>query len=130
MKINITKRFVDERGGRLLAPGIQEIDDKDAERLIAAGKAVSLSAAEEKAEAALTSEQAAKTTADAGSQASEGPSEGSDIPAGFPERDILIAGGLDTVKKLKDETAKDKIEALEGISKAKLTKIGLAIEEL
>ena len=113
MKVQILKRFVDNRIG-LLAPGERDLKDNDAQRLIQDGRAV-----------ALSSDQTAETPSAPPVETVE-----SDIPDDFPSRNLLIQNGITSLDQLKDPATLETLDQIQGIGPATLEKIKVAIAGL
>lgn len=133
VKIKIVKRFVDEQGGRLFAPGIWEVDPRVSMRLVANGRAtlVDPPAAATKAAPAKTppapptNPRIPPVKEPEGDQVTETP-----LPDGFPCQATLAVAGYSTVESLKVEGIKEKLGEVEGLTPADVTKIGLAIAKV
>lgn len=130
MKVNIPKHFVDEVTQHLIGRGERDVATHTAQRWIAKGKAEPADEGSAEYQRELEDNRPKEIPGGGDDNVVTGPAAETFLPEDFPERDKLIAAGLDTVEKLKAKDAADKIGAVEGISKAGLTKIGLAIDKI
>ncbi len=126
MRIYIYKRFVGE-GGRMWADGERDIDPKTGAELIAQGRAEEI---EVEAPASVGIAARVAATLPTAVTVSDDDDENADqeIPEDFPERDLLIAGGVTTLDQLLDPEAE--LDLIEGIGPARLAKIEAAISTL
>jgi len=126
MRIYIYKRFIGA-GGRMWADGERDIDPKTGAELIAEGRAEEI-----EVEAQASVGIAARVTAALPTtqvEDDEVEDETSDeIPADFPERQLLIDGGVTTLTELLDPETE--FDLIEGIGPARLAKIEAAVQTL
>lgn len=125
MRIYIYKRFVGE-GGRMWADGERDIDPKTGAELIAQGRAEEIEV-EAPASVGIAARVAA-TLPTAVTVSDDDENAAQAIPEDFPERDLLIAGGVTTLDQLLDPEAE--LDLIEGIGPARLAKIEAAISIL
>lgn len=147
MRIIFAKRFVDSRSGKLYGPGVEyDMSDNDARRLHADGRGriqdENVAAAMDAAVAAQGRTPATRPPLGTGQAPSDltefdkgdGPAvvtkaPATDLPEGFPSRDLLIENGFDSVEKLRVKGVERELEHIKGIGKAAITKIGVALSE-
>lgn len=130
-KIKITKRFTDEQGGRLYAPGEWDVHPAVAHRLIAQGKAARIGGATVPAAPAKTNaEKAPATNPRIPEKKVEEPVTDTPLPEDFPNRGALIVAGFGTVEKLKAPGVKEALGEVKELTPADITKIGLAISKI
>ena len=132
VKVKILKRFIEERGGRLRAPSnaAVEVDSSVARDWVSQGKAAYAGKppkSQPESAPRLDTENALSATSDEESDTEDG---AEDIPDEFPERELLIKGGFTTIVSLKSPNARDRVKAIDGMTTAKLTKVGMAIDQL
>lgn len=133
------KRFTDE-GGKMFGPGKWSVDPAVSMRLIAQGKAV-LANAPKGADKAAGEKELGKgkeppkppanprvpppATTEGDGEPTQTP-----LPEGFPSQATLAVAGFTSVESLRVDGIKEKLEAVEGLTPADVTKIGLAISKI
>jgi hypothetical protein len=134
VKIRIKTRFTDEQGGQLFGPGEWDVDPAVSMRLIAAGRATLVNPPKGEAAAPQTKKEPTKpqtnprippANTEEGGEAKETP-----LPEGFPNQATLAVAGFTTVESLQVPDVREKLAAVEGLTPADITKIGLAISKI
>lgn len=131
VKIIITeqRRFTDE-GGQLFGPGEWNVDPAVSIRLIANGRAKLANPPATKAQAPKDPPKPPSNPRIPPVKESEGEVGATPLPEGFPSQATLAVAGYSTVESLKVPDIKEKLQAVEGLTGAEITKIGLAISKV
>lgn len=131
VKIRIKTRFVDEQGGRLFAPGDWDVEPAISMRLIASGKATLVGGGGQAAKApAKEPPKAPGPNPRIPVKEPEAEVTSTPLPEGFPSQATLAVNGFDSVESLQVPDVKEKLAAIEGLTPADITKIGLAISKV
>lgn len=128
VKVKITGRFTYER--TLFGPGEWEVAPATAHGLVAEGRATIVG---EKAAKAPAKEPPKAPPANPRIPPAKEPEEevtSTPLPEGFPCQATLAVAGYDSVESLRVDGIKEKLEAVEGLTPADVTKIGLAISKV
>lgn len=129
MEIQVLKHFVDQRSGKLYGTGKWDLPDHLANKFINQRKAIPYDEFMSNLAQVQASNPAAVVLG-GGDGPFPSPSDSSDLPEGFPEREKLIAAGLGTIEELAKPEARDKIAAIKGVGPTRVSQIGIALSEL
>ena len=106
-----------------------DLEINTARRLAASGRGVLTSPdidLEVVPEKVVSKEVAVEKVLEATRDVPKGPS----LPLKFPERGLLIEAGFGTIESLRTTGAVDALTKVQGLTKGKINKIGLALEKL
>lgn len=121
VEVEVARAFTDSKTHRLYSVGVWPVTLEEAERFAKEGR---LKGVEPKKIGNPNSgdKEPSKSKPETGN-AIQG------IPEDFPERELLIENGFETMDDLRVSDLKEKLLAIDGIGPAKLNKIGLALSE-
>lgn len=136
VKVKITSwRGVEGRTS--FAPGEWEVDSVTAGNLIAKGRATRVGGAKPVVKKPQADESTGKALENKPVENPRIPEKKEEtetgdtpLPEDFPSREVLEAAGFGTVESLKAPDVQEKVAAVEGLTPADVTKIGLAISKI
>lgn len=130
VKFKSTAVFSDSVLSRHFSFGEYELDEANAMRLEKDGKGsvIGKSKKDNSSDDNSNSENTEDNNSTDENKDKNPPAGGTELGDKFPSKDVLVAAGFDTIEKVK-ELDQDKLSALK-LSKADITKVGLAIAEL